>query len=158
MEDQLLELEQLHRQLPLLEKATTTLEDLVGASSTQSTTASDPGGLSRDPQDDPRGLPLPERLEQAVAAASIVSAELQSMHRQLVTSGLLLQQEEARAAQLQADLVRAKVCYAGSCYAGLCWAGVGLGWAALSWVELAGLFSAVLTHQLGRFVYSYFHL
>ena len=112
VEDQLLELEQLHRQLPLLEQATITLEDLVTIRSTQLPSTSDSGGLGVNARDDLKGLSLPERLEQAVAAASIVSAELQSMHRQLVTSGLLLQQEEARAAQLQADLVRAKVCCA----------------------------------------------
>lgn len=112
MEDQLLELEQLQRQLPLLAKATTTLEDLVGISDPRFSGSLGSQPAAREPKRDvqsPDNALLPERLENAVAATSLVAAELQSMHRQLVTSGLLLQQEETRAAQLQADLVQHKV-------------------------------------------------
>lgn len=103
----MLELEQLQRQVPQLEQATHSLEDMVGISDPQALTPQGPQGGASSPRN--AALPLPERLEQAVAAASTVAAELQSMHRQLVTSGLLLQQEEARAAQLQADVVQARV-------------------------------------------------
>lgn len=112
VEDQLLELDQLQHQLPLIEQATSTLEDLVGIPDSVANPNPAHKPSTRNPQQGnhiPNITPLPERLEQAVVASSIVAAEMQSMHRQLVTSGLLLQQEEARAAQLQADLVQAKV-------------------------------------------------
>jgi len=75
VEGQLFELEQLQQQLPLLQQATTTLEDLLGST------------------------PLPD----------FHHANSEQAHRQHVTTGLLLQQEEARSKQLEADLVQAKV-------------------------------------------------
>ena len=72
MEDQLLELEQLQRQLPQLEQATHSLEDMVGISDPQALTPPGPQGGASSPRN--AALPLPERLEQAVAAASIVAA------------------------------------------------------------------------------------
>ena len=76
-------------------------------------------GSSSPSVDFPKGTPeqpqaggadsLPSRLQAAAETASLVVAELQSIHRQLVTTGLLLQQEEARSKQLEADLAQAKV-------------------------------------------------
>ena len=102
MEGQLYEWEQLQQQLPLLESATAKLEDLVGSA---------PSHLDL-PQAHSEALSaksLPARLEAAAETASLITAELQSIHRQQVTTGLLLQQEEARSKQLEADLAQAKV-------------------------------------------------
>lgn len=110
MEGQLFELEQLQQQLPLLEQATTKLEDLVGSSSSQ---LDMPPAGSAKPQQSGSELPnaetLSARLEVAVESASLVSAELQSIHRQHITTGLLLQQEQVRTKQLEADLAESKV-------------------------------------------------
>lgn len=110
MEGQLFELEQLQQQLPLLEQATLKLEDLVGSSSSQldfleSDSAKPPHSSSESLIADS----LSARLEAAVESASLMAAELQSIHRQHVTTELLLQQEEAKAKQLEADLAQAKV-------------------------------------------------
>lgn len=110
VEGQLFELEQLQRQLPLLEQATAKLEDLVGSSASQLDFPQASSAESRQPGSE---LPSPDslsaRLEAAVESASLVAAELQSIHRQHVTTGLLLQQEEARAKQLETDLAATKV-------------------------------------------------
>jgi hypothetical protein len=96
VEGQLFELEQLQHQLPLLEQATAKLEDLVGSSASQLDFPQASSAESRQPDSE---LPSPEslsaRLEAAVESASLVAAELQSIHRQHVTTGLMLQQEEA---------------------------------------------------------------
>lgn len=105
VEGQLFELEQLQQQLPFLEQATTTLEELVGS-------ASPSVDFPKGTPDQPQAVgadSLPSRLEAAAETASLVVAELQSIHRQLVTTGLLLQEEEARSKQLEADLTQAKV-------------------------------------------------
>ncbi|KAL0017954.1 hypothetical protein WJX77_004210 [Trebouxia sp. C0004] len=102
VEGQLFELEQLQQQLPLLQQATVTLEDLLG-----STPLPDFHPANSD-QAQLVSESLPARLEAAAETASLVVAELQSIHRQHVTTGLLLQQEEARSKQLEADLVHAK--------------------------------------------------
>lgn len=52
---------------------------------------------------------LPARLRDAVETASVISAELQSLHRQHVTAGMLLQQEEARSRELAQELKVAQV-------------------------------------------------
>ena len=52
---------------------------------------------------------LPARLREAVETASVISAELQSLHRQHVTAGMLLQQEEARDRELAQELKAAQV-------------------------------------------------
>ena len=110
VEGQLFELEQLQHQLPLLEQATAKLEDLVGSSSSQ-LDFFQPSSLKAAHSD--LGVPTTEllsvRLEAAVESASLVAAELQSIHRQHVTTGLLLQQEELKAKQLEADLAKTKV-------------------------------------------------
>ena len=112
MEGQLFELEQLQQQLPLLEQATVKLEDLVGSSSLQLDFLQ-PGSsqLPHSSSESVNADLLSARLEAAVESASLVAAELQSIHRQHVTTGLLLQQEEAKAKQLEADLAQAKVTF-----------------------------------------------
>ena len=52
---------------------------------------------------------LPARLREAVETASVISAELQSLHRQHVTAGMLLQQEEARSRELAQEVKAAQV-------------------------------------------------
>ena len=104
MEGQLFELEQLQQQLPLLQQTTLTLEDLLG-----STTLPDFHHANSEQAQPVSNESLRTRLEAAAETASLVVAELQSIHRQHVTTGLLLQQEEARSKQLEADLVQAKV-------------------------------------------------
>jgi hypothetical protein len=105
VEGQLFELEQLQQQLPLLQQSTMTLEDLLG-----STPLPDFHHTNSEQAQPVSSESLPARLEAAAETASLVVAELQSIHRQHVTTGLLLQQEEARSKQLEADLVQAKVC------------------------------------------------
>ena len=112
MEGQLFELEQLQHQLPLLEQATAKLEDLVGSSSAQLDFPQ--AGAPKSGVELPNAEPLSARLEAAVESASLVAAELQSIHRQHITTGLLLQQEEVKAKQLEGDLAQSKV----SCVAG----------------------------------------
>ena len=110
VEGQLFELEQLQQQLPLLEQATAKLEDLVGSSSSQLDIPS--AGLAKSLQSGselPNAETLSARLEVAVESASLVAAELQSIHRQHITTGLLLQQEQVRTKQLEADLAESKV-------------------------------------------------
>ena len=108
MEGQLFELEQLQHQLPLLEQATAKLEDLVGSSASQLDFPQASSAKSRQPgSESPESLTV--RLEAAVESASPVAAELQSIHRQHITTGLLLQQEEVRAKQLEADVAETKV-------------------------------------------------
>lgn len=104
MEGQLFELEQLQQQLPLLQQTTMTLEDLLG-----STSLPDFHHAASEQAQPLSSESLPARLEAAAETASLVVAELQSIHRQHVTTGLLLQQEEARSKQLEADLILAKV-------------------------------------------------
>ena len=104
VEGQLFELEQLQQQQPLLQEATTTLEDLLG-----STALPDFHHGTSEQAQPVSTESLPARLEAAAETASLVVAELQSIHRQHVTTGLLLQQEEARSKQLEAELVQAKV-------------------------------------------------
>jgi len=104
VEGQLFELEQLQQQLPLLQQTTMTLEDLLG-----STPLPDFYHATSEQAQPVSSESLPARLEAAAETASLVVAELQSIHRQHVTTGLLLQQEEARSKQLEADLVQAKV-------------------------------------------------
>lgn len=110
MDGQLFELEQLQHQLPLLEQATAKLEELVGSSALQ---LDFPQASSVEPRQPGSQLPSPEslsaKLEAAVESASLVAAELQSIHRQHITTGLLLQQEEVKAKQLEADLAESKV-------------------------------------------------
>ncbi len=108
VEGQLFELEQFQQQLPLLEQATTKLEDLVGSAPSQLDFPKAHAGDSEHSHS-PSSESLPARLEAAAETASLVTAELQSIHRQHVTTGLLLQQEEARSKQLEADLAQAKV-------------------------------------------------
>lgn len=109
MEGQLFELEQLQHELPLWEQATTKLEGLVDSASlldfpqASSAESRQPGSELANPES------LTARLEAAVESASLVAAELQSIHRQHVTTGLLLQQEEVRAKQLEGDLAETKV-------------------------------------------------
>lgn len=110
VEGQLFELEQLQQQLPLLEHATAKLEDLVGSSTAQLDISS--GGPAKSQQygsELPHAETLSARLEVAVESASLVAAELQSIHRQHITTGLLLQQEQVRTKQLEADLAEGKV-------------------------------------------------
>lgn len=107
MEGQLFELEQLQHQLPFLEQATAKLEDLVGSSSSQLDFPQ--AGSRKSDAELPNAEPLSARLEAAVESASLVAAELQSIHRQHITTGLLLQQEEVKAKQLEADLAQTKV-------------------------------------------------
>lgn len=110
MEGQLFELEQLQHQFPLLEQATAKLEELVGSSASQLDFPQASSAESRQPGSQ---LPSPEslsaKLEAAVESASLVAAELQSIHRQHTTTRLLLQQEEVKAKQLEADLAESKV-------------------------------------------------
>ena len=108
VEEQILEYERFQHQLPALQSATIKLESIVGSSN-----------LQQDfPQELPNQMPrsqhlsaesLSGRLEAAAESASLLAAELQSVHRQHVTAGLLLQQEQTKAQQLEADLTQAKV-------------------------------------------------
>lgn len=107
VEGQLFELEQLQHQLPLLEQATAKLETLVGSSLSQLDYPQ--AGSRTSGAELPSAEPLSARLEAAVESASLVAAELQSIHRQHITTGLLLQQEEVKAKQLEADLAQTKV-------------------------------------------------
>jgi len=104
VEGQLFELERLQQQLPLIQQTTVTLEDLLG-----STPLPDFHHANSEQAEPLSSESLPARLEAAAETASLVVAELQSIHRQHVTTGLLLQQEEARSKQLEADFVQAKV-------------------------------------------------
>ena len=110
MEGQLFELEQLQHQLPLLEQATAKLEDLVGSSSSKLEFPQPSSGKAwQSGVELPSAESLSVRLEEAVDSASLLAAELQSIHRQHITTGLLLQQEEVKAKQLEADLAQTKV-------------------------------------------------